>query len=67
MMISRSRCDIRKCKKTKEESNRIKQAIVIGNEIKKAWDQIEWHPAGIRTQQDFYYQEAETTDPPEPI
>ena len=40
-MISRSRCGIRKFRKTKEESSLFKQAIIIGNKMKKAWEKSE--------------------------
>ena len=57
MMITRSRCDIRKYRKIKEEYELIKQAIIIGNKMKKAWERSEWHPVGFREQPDFFYEE----------
>ena len=57
MMITRSRCDIKKYRKSKEEADLVKQAILIRNKMKKAWEQSKWHPVGITTQPDFFYEE----------
>ena len=60
MMVSQSRCDMRKFRKTKEEKDLVREAIRIGNLMKKAWEKSAWHPEGMRKQPDFYYHEPET-------